>query len=233
MSSDNACDNYDPEYKPIIELQKTSVLTGEEDEKELVSIEGKLYRWGMGNEGLQWKMRATGNVRLLKNNKDDRVRVVMREGHTQKVRLNHFIKDVNIRFREKSDKHLLWESIDYCKPDNIDEPKEGTEIHQFAIRFRNSESANEFKNVWDSCQTKKESCSVKEQLEILHLPSNFYENEETKIEEKVIEEKVIEEKFEDIIISRLDKLERMIAKMSRTMAKMNCAIEWLMKNELN
>jgi hypothetical protein len=220
-------EDYDPEYKPIVELHATSVDTGEEEEEEIESVEGKLYRWGVGNDGEQWKMRATGNVRLLRNN--DKVRVIMREGQVQKVRLNHFIKGINIRFKEGNDKYLLWESVDYSKSENIKEENDVSKIHQFALRFRTVDAAKKFKKVWESC--KQESCSIKDRLDILKLPENFYDEEEKKEEKK--EERLIEEKFEDMILHRLDKLERMMAKMSRSMAKMSCGIDWLMKNELN
>ena len=149
-------EEYDPEYKAIVDLNLTRTASGEEEEDVLCEVEGKLFRWGMGNAGEQWKMRAKGPIRLLRHRSTGQVRVLLREGTLQKVRLNHFVKGVEIKYREGDKKKLMWTSVD----SSDGEPQEGgagegegegggVKIHQFLLYLRTEEAAEELKSAWD------------------------------------------------------------------------------------
>ena len=56
----------DVHFDAIVKLEKVQELkTGEEGWTTLFSEGGKLYRWGEGNAGPQWKERAKGTIKLL------------------------------------------------------------------------------------------------------------------------------------------------------------------------
>ncbi|CAJ1953215.1 unnamed protein product [Sphenostylis stenocarpa] len=48
---------------PIIRLKEVAVCTGEEDEKPLLDLKAKLYRFD--KDGNKWKERGAGSVKLL------------------------------------------------------------------------------------------------------------------------------------------------------------------------
>lgn len=50
------------------------MVTGEEDDEELSKFRTKLYRW----RGSEWKERGVGDLRILKNKKNNKIRVLMR-----------------------------------------------------------------------------------------------------------------------------------------------------------
>ncbi|KAL3151428.1 hypothetical protein ABBQ38_012437 [Trebouxia sp. C0009 RCD-2024] len=75
------------EYTPVVELQEVETSTGEETETPLFDVKCKLYRFD--NEAGEWKERGTGKVKLLEDKETQRVRLLMREEKTLKIRANH------------------------------------------------------------------------------------------------------------------------------------------------
>lgn len=88
-------DNYDPEAEVFewgtekkFNLPEVPVVTGEEDEEQLAKYRSKMYRWVKG----EWKERGAGDLRFLKNNKTNKIRIVLRQDKTHKVVANHYGK---------------------------------------------------------------------------------------------------------------------------------------------
>ena len=54
-----------------------------------VASRAKLWRWGEGNAGLQWKERGVGDLKLLRHKETKMVRLLMRRDKTLKVCANH------------------------------------------------------------------------------------------------------------------------------------------------
>nr|CAH7743049.1 unnamed protein product [Callosobruchus chinensis] len=82
---------FDPQFKPIITLPEVEVSTNEEDETVLLKIRAKLYRFDSASDPPEWKERGTGEMKILRHNENNSVRVVMRRDKTLKVCANHFI----------------------------------------------------------------------------------------------------------------------------------------------
>ena len=71
-ASATADDGDDPEagtdahFAPLVRLEKLhEVATGEEGWTALFEEPCKLYRWGQGNAGMQWKERGKGVLKVL------------------------------------------------------------------------------------------------------------------------------------------------------------------------
>ncbi len=75
------------EFKPLVQLEEVETSTGEEDEECMVDLKCKLYRFD--NNGNEWKERGIGQVKLLKHKANQRVRLLMRQEKTLKIRANH------------------------------------------------------------------------------------------------------------------------------------------------
>lgn len=86
-------ENYDPEEEKaegnwkIVDLPEMKLPTGEEHEEELFSCRVKLYRWN----NKEWKERATGVFRILKNKENSRIRCLVRQEVTEKVMCNFYL----------------------------------------------------------------------------------------------------------------------------------------------
>lgn len=128
-------------FQPIIPLPpKVDVKTGEEDEKTLLCLRAKLFRF----HNSEWKERGIGEVKILFNTKTGIKRVLMRRDTVLKVCLNHRITS-DIKLEEKPDKKSFsWTAVD-CSED-----KPNAEL--FAIRFKTPEIASEFFNAFKEAQ---------------------------------------------------------------------------------
>jgi len=136
--------------KPIVQLQKVDLSNNEDEEKELYKMRAKLYRWFVDDEeGGMWKERGVGDVRILKNEKANTSRVLMRRDKTLKLCLNHFIiSNMEIKDHASNDKALLWSTpADYADGESKPET--------LCIRFGKSESAVDFKAKFEECATGK------------------------------------------------------------------------------
>ena len=72
-------------YK-IIDLPEVEVTTGEENDENLFECTVKLYRFDNG----QWKERAVGVFKFLKNTTDGKVRAILRQETTNKIMANFY-----------------------------------------------------------------------------------------------------------------------------------------------
>ncbi|RWS12219.1 hypothetical protein B4U79_12289 [Dinothrombium tinctorium] len=131
-------------FKPLIPLPpKIEVKTGEEDETVLFDERAKLYRF-VSNE---WKERGIGEIKILHDSKNNRIRLLMRRDQVLKVCLNHCItKDLKLNPKgnvneEGGVKSFQWSAVDYS------EGVPNSEV--FAIKFKNCAIAENFRKVFE------------------------------------------------------------------------------------
>lgn len=140
-----ADEEHDPHFEPVIRLtQQVEVKTNEEDEDEAFKLRAKLFRFAP--ETNEWKERGTGDVRLLQHKQSKKIRIVMRREKTHKVCANHLITpDMKLQPNVGSDRSWVWKvAADYSE----DPPTSET----LAIRFANSDLANDFKKAFEDAQ---------------------------------------------------------------------------------
>lgn len=126
------------EYTPVVKLETVEVKTGEEDDEVLYTQRCALYRFD-GAAG-EWKERGKGDVKLLQNKENHKVRILMRQEKTLKICMNHLVHpDLPYKPNAGSDRSWTWRVRDYAG----DEPEGKDET--FAIRFRDADIANAFK----------------------------------------------------------------------------------------
>ncbi|XP_039529765.1 E3 SUMO-protein ligase RanBP2-like isoform X4 [Pimephales promelas] len=137
-------DNDDIQFEPVVQMpEKVDLVTGEEDEKSLYSQRVKLFRFD--TETSQWKERGVGNLKLLKNNKNGRLRVLMRREQVLKVCANHWITTtMNLKPLSGSDRAWMWIANDFSDGD--------ARLEQLAAKFKTPELAVEFKLKFEECQ---------------------------------------------------------------------------------
>eukprot|EP00731_Ephydatia_muelleri_P036687 Em0305g7a len=129
------------EKLPAVEYKPT-----EENEEEIFKIRAKLFRFDTRAEPPEWKERGTGEVKFLRHMKKSQVRLLMRRDKTHKVCANHFItKEMALLPNAGSDKAWVWTvQADYAD----EQPK----VEQLAIKFKNAENAQKFKEQFVQCQ---------------------------------------------------------------------------------
>ncbi|XP_016339596.1 E3 SUMO-protein ligase RanBP2-like isoform X2 [Sinocyclocheilus anshuiensis] len=137
-------ENDDIQFEPVVQMpEKVDLVTGEEDEKVLYSHRVKLFRFD--TETNQWKERGVGNLKLLKNNQNGRLRVLMRREQVFKVCANHWITTtMNLKPLSGSDRAWMWIASDFSDGD--------AKLEQLAAKFKTPELAEEFKFKFEECQ---------------------------------------------------------------------------------
>lgn len=145
------------EFKPIVQLEEVEVSTGEEDEVSLFNAKCKLYRFD--NDSGEWKERGVGQAKLLQHKGNERIRFLMREEKTLKIRSNHIVMPgTKIQEHTGSDKSMVWTCVDYA-----DEVQK-TEL--FCARFASTERAVEFKDAYaDACAKNEKTLGLGGQAE--------------------------------------------------------------------
>ncbi|XP_077972662.1 E3 SUMO-protein ligase RanBP2-like isoform X1 [Styela clava] len=142
--SDDPQAESDIQFEPIYQLpDHVEIITGEEDEQILFGNRAKLYMFH--KEAKQWKERGVGDIKILQHISTFKVRVLMRREQVLKVCLNHYVQpEIKLSFKEQtSAKTLLWTATDFS-----DSEKPAGETLQFALRFKNPDTASAFKNLW-------------------------------------------------------------------------------------
>ncbi|XP_008944668.1 PREDICTED: E3 SUMO-protein ligase RanBP2 [Merops nubicus] len=137
-------DSDDIHFEPIVQMpEKVEPFTGEEDEKVLYSQRVKLFRFDP--ETSQWKERGVGNLKILKNEVNGKVRILMRREQVLKVCANHWITTtMNLKQLSGSDKAWIWMANDFSDGD--------ARLEQLAAKFKTPEQAEEFKQKFEECQ---------------------------------------------------------------------------------
>ncbi|XP_048350365.1 E3 SUMO-protein ligase RanBP2-like isoform X2 [Sphaerodactylus townsendi] len=134
----------DIHFDPVVQMpDKVELVTGEEDETVLYSQRVKLFRFDA--ETSQWKERGVGNLKILKNEVNGKLRMLMRREQVLKVCANHWITTtMNLKSLSGSDKAWMWLASDFSDGD--------AKLEQLAAKFKTSEQAEEFKHKFEECQ---------------------------------------------------------------------------------
>ncbi|KAG2487841.1 hypothetical protein HYH03_013558 [Edaphochlamys debaryana] len=128
------------EFKPVVQLEEVETKSGEEDEEALVDLKCKLYRFD--NDNNEWKERGLGQVKLLQHKENKKVRLLMRQEKTLKIRANHIVMPgTKLQEHSGSDKAWVWSAVDFAE--------EKQKIELFAVRFGSVERAQEFKKKFE------------------------------------------------------------------------------------
>uniref|UniRef100_M0R3M4 E3 SUMO-protein ligase RanBP2 n=1 Tax=Rattus norvegicus TaxID=10116 RepID=M0R3M4_RAT len=137
-------DSDDIHFEPVVQMpEKVELVTGEEDEKVLYSQRVKLFRFDA--EISQWKERGLGNLKILKNEVNGKLRMLMRREQVLKVCANHWITTtMNLKPLSGSDRAWMWLASDFSDGD--------AKLEQLAAKFKTPELAEEFKQKFEECQ---------------------------------------------------------------------------------
>ncbi|KAJ3788836.1 ran/spi1 binding protein [Lentinula aff. detonsa] len=176
----------DVHFEPVIKLtEQVDTKTHEEDEDVLFKMRAKLFRFDATSS--EWKERGTGDVRLLAHKETKKVRLVMRRDKTLKVCANHSISaNMSLQPNIGSDRSWVWKvAADYSESPPTSET--------LAIRFANSDNANEFKKEFEAAQ--KTNTALSGGAPAAAAPTE--EEEEEKEEEKEEKEEKKEESKEE------------------------------------
>ncbi|CAO3665406.1 unnamed protein product [Umbelopsis ramanniana] len=131
-------------FEPVIKLSEVEVKTMEENEDVLFKMRAKLFRYDKGLK--EWKERGVGDVKFLQHKATKKVRLLMRRDKTHKVCANHAItSEMSLSPNVGSDRSWVW---------NVAADVSEGEARQetLAIRFANSENANQFKDKFEEVQ---------------------------------------------------------------------------------
>lgn len=144
-------DNYDPHYEPIIKLPDEIVIsTGEEDELKIFGERAKLFRYD--NSTKQWKERGVGELKILHHSQKNTYRLLLRREQIHKLVLNHGVShDFVMNPMNSSGNAFCWSCMNYAEGAGTAE--------QLAVRFKNEDLANQFKNEIDKCIALLKSCA--------------------------------------------------------------------------
>ncbi|XP_067669536.1 RANBP2-like and GRIP domain-containing protein 8 isoform X2 [Haliotis asinina] len=139
---DEVVQSDDIDFKPIIELPElVEVKTGEEGWEVVYCQRSKLFRFV--RESNQWKERAVGDMKILKQ--DDKYRMLMRRDQVHKVACNHLVApNMVLSPMATSETAWCWTAQDYAENE--------AKIEQFALRFKTEELAKQFKKKFDEVQ---------------------------------------------------------------------------------
>ncbi len=125
-------------------LSKVDVRSGEEEENVLYSHRAKLYRF----VETEWKDRGIGNVKILQQKESKKIRLLMRREQILKICLNHNVYP-NLEMKPMANdqgKEWTWFAEDFS---------EGVgSAGKFAIKFKTTEIANEFKDAIEDAKQK-------------------------------------------------------------------------------
>merc|ERR1712072_959259 len=131
-------------FEPVVQLSLQQVCSGEDDEDIVHKVRAKVFRFGADVKGEQcWKERGKGDLKLLKNKENGKVRVLLRVDKTRKIRLNHFLY-AEYELKPNPTNDLAWV---YAATDFSDESPEESKI---CVKFGSVENAAAFKEQWDA-----------------------------------------------------------------------------------
>lgn len=128
--------------------------SGEEDEEVVFGVRAKLFIYGetmldVGTGNKSWKERGIGEARILRHREHQRLRILMRQEKTMKVIANHAL-DPRIKLEPNvgSDRSWVWSAFDFAEGELVETV--------FAMRFVDSDAAQEFKQKFTECQAEME-----------------------------------------------------------------------------
>eukprot|EP00037_Helgoeca_nana_P032962 m.416133 g.416133 ORF g.416133 m.416133 type:complete len:235 (-) comp29849_c0_seq1:29-733(-) len=129
---------------PLVKLTPVDMPTGEEEEEAMLEVRAKMFVWGEGNAGFQWKERGVGPVKLLKHKGTGVTRLLMRRDQTLKMCANHRLsKEMILENKMGTDRAWAYS----CFADYSDAP----EVKRItcALRFKNNEIADSFSQLFN------------------------------------------------------------------------------------
>lgn len=142
-------------FEPVVKLEEVEVRSGEEDEEVVFTFRAKLFIYGetlldVGTGKKSWRERGIGEVRILRHKELQRLRLLMRQERTLKVIANHAI-DPRIKLEPNagSDRSWVWSAFDFSDGELVETV--------FALRFADSEIANNFKEKFTNAQDEMDS----------------------------------------------------------------------------
>ena len=133
----------DIHFKPVATLPETyEVKRGDEEEDAVFTSRAKLYRF----DGKEWKERGVGELKMLRNRRSGKVRLLMRRDQVLKICCNHFLSaDMTLHPMASSDRAWTWfTSCDFSEGESRAE--------KLAARFKNAELAQKFKEAFVEAQ---------------------------------------------------------------------------------
>jgi len=128
-------------FEPVVHLETVQTSNNEENEDAIFKMRAKLFRFDKKEK--EWKERGVGDVRLMEHKESHKIRILMRQEKTFKVRLNHYVvPGLELTEMAGSDRAWMWNCpMDYAE----EEPQPDI----FAIRFANHENALKFKDAFE------------------------------------------------------------------------------------
>ena len=123
----------------------------DEDEDILFERRSQLHQFAeamldKGTGVRQWLEKGKGDVKILKNKENDRVRILMRQEKTGKIICNHFIDPrIIMKGMPSSEKSKIWVAFDFADGEKLVEST-------FAIKFNTPEISNEFQKAFENAQ---------------------------------------------------------------------------------
>ena len=139
---------HDVDYAdPEAEVVKTTIpdvklASGTEGEVCIHKVRAKLFRF----RDNMWKERGIGNLKLMRNNEDKRIRFVMRQEKTLKPVGNFIVTEkpsCELTPMTGSDKSFLWVCHDFS------DDGEGS-LEKLCAKFQNAEAATAFKTSFEA-----------------------------------------------------------------------------------
>eukprot|EP00892_Ulva_mutabilis_P008602 jgi/Ulvmu1/6113/UM027_0091.1 len=128
------------EFAPLVQLEEVEKTTGEENEDLLLELKCKMYRFDKDSN--EWKERGVGQAKFLKSKETQKIRFVMRQEKTLKIRSNHIVvPGTKISTHGGNDKAWVWSALDFADGEQ--------KMEMLAIRFGTAEKANEFKEQYE------------------------------------------------------------------------------------
>ena len=137
-------------------MEEVEVKSGEEDEEVVHGVRAKLFIFGetmldAGTGNKTWRERGIGDIKILRHREHSRLRVLMRQEKTMKIICNcaldpRIVLEPNVG----SDRSWVFSAFDFSEGELVETI--------FAVRFTDSDVAQEFKKKFEESQ--KEMASL-------------------------------------------------------------------------
>ena len=143
------------QFEALVNLEEVEVKTHEEDEAIDYQQRAKLFVYGeasldKGTGVKSWCERGVGDCKLLKHKENNRIRVLMRQEGTLKIIVNHFVDPrITLTPNVGTDKSWIWKAHDFSNGETLEETL-------FAIRFKDKEIADKFKEAFQKAQAENQ-----------------------------------------------------------------------------
>uniref|UniRef100_A0A671XAR3 E3 SUMO-protein ligase RanBP2 n=1 Tax=Sparus aurata TaxID=8175 RepID=A0A671XAR3_SPAAU len=142
---EDAANNVDIHFEPIVSLPEVETKSGEEDEEILFKERAKLYRWD--RDLSQWKERGIGDIKIMFHPTKHFYRILMRREQVLRVCANHTISQaMELKPMDVSANALIWTATDYSDGEGV--------VEQLAAKFKTAEIAESFKKTFCGCQSR-------------------------------------------------------------------------------